>query len=175
MQNKFNPIFIFVTGASGVGKTSLIKEFEKNINTNEISINYFDTIGVPDFTTMIKDFGSCENWQEYATHLWIKKLKNLNSKKIIILEGQFNPEFAIDACKKFNIKDYKFILIHADRKIREKRLIENRNQPELANEDMNNWAEFLKKKVSEVNGEIIDTSNSNLQENLISFESILEK
>lgn len=165
--------FIFITGASGAGKTTLTKRLEKELDSNDWLINYFDTIGVPFVERMIKDFGSCEKWQEWATHSWVEKLAPLSESKNIILEGQFNPQFAIDALKKLNILNCVFICVHSDKTVREKRLIENRNQPELVNEDMNNWAEFLKKKTLEIGGEIIDTSDSDLEGSVNKIKNII--
>ena|SRR3990167_1050918 len=154
---------IFITGASGVGKTTLVKELEKRYASEDLSIFYFDTIGVPSVEKMVEEFGSCEKWQEHATHLWVEKLSKLADKGAIILEGQFNPYFAIDACRKFGIKNYKFVVVHADRSVREKRLIKQRHQPELVNDNMNTWAEFLKREVLVCNGSVIDTSYSDLE------------
>jgi len=107
---------------------------------------------------------------------WIKRLSALKSqKKVVILEGQFNPQFAVDACKKYHISHYILILIHADQKTREHRLISNRNQPDLANADMNQWAEFLNRKIHELKGRVIDTSNSDVQSNLDEIINIIKE
>ncbi|MEK6734475.1 MAG: acetyltransferase, partial [Pseudomonadota bacterium] len=59
---------ILITGASGSGKTSILKELEKILPKEQVSINYFDDIGIPSFEDMIKEYGSCEKWQEAITH-----------------------------------------------------------------------------------------------------------
>lgn len=166
--------FVFITGASGAGKTTLTKKLENELDSNDWIVNYFDSIGVPSVDVMVNEFGSCEKWQEWATHSWIEKLATLSENKNVILEGQFNPKFAIDALEKLNILNYVFICVHSNRAIREKRLIENRNQPELVNEDMDNWAEFLKKKTLEIGGEIIDTSDSDLYKSVNEVKNIIQ-
>lgn len=50
-----------------------------------------------------------------------------------------------------------------------------RKQPELANEIMENWAQFLKRKTQELGGAVIYTSTSDLQENLEELAEIMEK
>ncbi|MEK6733730.1 MAG: acetyltransferase, partial [Pseudomonadota bacterium] len=72
-------------------------------------------------------------------------------KKYIFLEGSFNPEF-------IKLKgSYLLICVHADRSVREQRLL-NRKQPELASQDMENFALSLKQKTLELGGTIIDSS-----------------
>jgi len=161
-----SPLFVFITGASGTGKTFLAKTIEQRLNSNLVSVVYFDQIGVPSLEEMIEKFGSAEKWQESMTYKWVQQLASMKDKKVILLEGQFNPQFAMDACKEYKIQHFLLILLHADKKIREHRLIKQRVQPELANETMENWARFLKRKTQELEGTIIDTSDSNFESHL---------
>ncbi|MEK6733667.1 MAG: AAA family ATPase [Pseudomonadota bacterium] len=142
---------ILITGASGSGKTTILKALEKILPQEQTSTNYFDDIGIPSFEDMIKEYGSCEKWQEAITHKWIEKLSKIKDKKYIFLEGSFNPEF-------INIKNnHLLICIHADRSVREQRLM-NRKQPELASQDMENFANLLKNKTLALGGIVIDSS-----------------
>jgi broad-specificity NMP kinase len=159
------PLFVFVTGASGAGKTHLTNVLEQQLDPHFFHVVYFDTIGVPSVKEMIEQWGSCEQWQEATTHQWIAKLATIE-KPVVILEGQFNPQFVLDACKKQAVEQFLLFVVHADRSVREKRLLENRLQPELINDDMNNWAEFLKVKSLELGGTLIDTTASDIDQNI---------
>lgn len=139
------PLLILITGSSGSGKTTIGKALESCFPQELISIYYFDDIGIPCLEDMIKTYGSGEKWQQQATETWIEKLSRIKDKKIIVLEGSFNPEFAFSKAKEFKI-NFLLICLHANRESREKRLIEKRYQPELANQDMENFAQFLRKK-----------------------------
>jgi len=145
---------ILITGASGSGKTTILKELEKILLKGQVSINYFDDIGVPSFEDMVKEYGSCEKWQETMTHKWLEELSKIKDKKYIFLEGSFNPEFI-----KFK-GSYLLICIHANRSVRKQRLLK-RNQPELANQDMENFAQILKNKTLALGGIVIDSSDKN--------------
>lgn len=146
---------ILITGASGSGKTTVLKELERILPENQVSINYFDDIGIPSFEDMVKEYGSCEKWQEVKTQEWLKKLDQIKNKKYIFLEGSFNPDF-------IKLKDnYLLICIHADRSIREHRLIHDRKQPELVTEDMENFALILKRQTLAMGGIVIDSSKKN--------------
>ena len=143
-------MIILITGASGSGKTTVLKAIEQKLPTNQISVNYFDDIGVPSSEAMIAEYGSCEKWQEAMTHKWMEKLATINDKEYIFLEGSFNPEFA---------KHYSLLIcIHAEKAIREERLIKQRNQPELVTEDMENFAQMLKSNTLKMGGIVIDSS-----------------
>ena len=136
---------ILITGASGIGKTTIAKYLAE-----KYQVFHFDDIGVPNVDEMISKYGSPEKWQEVATKAWIEKLRKLPGNGIIILEGSFNPEFASQY--------HKLICLYIDRSIREKRLIKYRNQPELINQNMENFACLLKEKTTILGGVIIDFS-----------------
>lgn len=159
---KRKPLIIFITGASGSGKTAILKTIEQELQ-DEISANYFDDIGVPSFDDMIARYGSTEKWQESATHAWIERLTIITDKKLVFLEGSFNPEFALSYMQKVGNCLLILICIHADRLVREERLNKYRNQPELATQDMENFALMLKQKTMELGGVVVDTTGIGIQ------------
>lgn len=170
-----DPLFVFITGASGAGKSHLAQALEEKLDPKFVSVEYFDRIGVPKLEDMIKEYGSCEKWQEVMTHKWVQRLSAKQDKNVVILEGQFNPQFAINACKEFGVSHYILILFHANKKTRNHRLIEQRAQPELANETMDCWADFLRRKTQELGGTIIDTSDSNMQSYLNKITDLIKE
>lgn len=133
----FKSLFVFVTGASGTGKTTVLKAMEARLNYNNVSINYFDSIGVPSIEEMIRDYGSGEKWQEIMTSNWVKKLSKITDKKLIFLEGQFNPDFIIKPLKKLNVENYLIICLDVDRDARKHRLT-NLYQVPLVNKQLDN-------------------------------------
>lgn len=175
LKTSHPPFLVFITGASGTGKTFLTKALEQDLDPKFVSVNYFDQVGVPRIEEMIEKWGSAEKWQEITTYNWVQKLASIQDKKLIILEGQFNPQFALDACKEFKIQHFLFILLHADKKIREPRLIKQRVQPELANETMENWALFLMRKTQALGGAIIDTSDSDIESHLNKIADLIKE
>ena len=158
LENMSKPAkIILITGASGSGKTTILKELAQNLSN--ISINHFDDIGVPSFEEMISGYGSCEKWQENATHVWMEKLSKITDKQLVFLEGSFNPEFAISHLK----ENYFLICLCAERSIREERL-KQRGQLELVTQDMEIFAQMLKAKTLELGGVVVDTSKKDLSE-----------
>lgn len=137
-SNKNQTYILFITGASGVGKTTLLKILCSKLPTQSTICLHFDSIGVPSVDDMIREYGSQSEWQRMMTDRWIKKiLTEYYDKNLVILEGQVNLEFIKVACKKYNFKNFSIILIHCDDALRHERLL-NRNQPELISQEMDN-------------------------------------
>ncbi len=156
------PYLVLLIGTSGSGKTTILKAIAKELSTDAVSINYFDDIGVPSFEEMVANYGSPEKWQEVTTHLWIEKLANIADKKLIFLEGSFNPEFAVSHLQKLGMHKYLIICVHAERAVREKRLSQQRNQPELITQDMENFAQVLKAETLVLGGIVLESTDNNL-------------
>lgn len=153
---------ILITGASGVGKTTILDALYEQ-HSNMMNIYHFDDIGIPGHDQMIAEYGSVENWQQIMTHQWIHQLTDKPLTKLTIFEGSFNPRFAYEILESKGIQ-WKLICLHTIRSIREKRLIEERQQPELATPDMDNYAQLLKDETSKLGGVIIDTGDFTIRE-----------
>ena len=171
-QNGGDPLFLFLTGASGAGKTHLAQALQHCLDANKAHVAYFDNIGVPPLEQMISEFGSGEKWQEAKTHEWIQKLAAMREKKLLLLEGQFNPVFARDGLIRAGINNYILVVAHCEDVIRESRLKDLRKQPELVNQEMRNWAKFLHAKTIELGGTALDTGSNSLA---FSIDSLAKK
>lgn len=151
-----NKLF-FITGASGSGKTTTIKNIQED-RTENLDFFFFDSIGVPTPEEMKNKFGSGEEWQRITTHNWVKKIKEETlTEKSALLDGQINPSFIDEACKENNLENYEVILFHCSDEKRSERLIE-RGHPELVNEDMNNWSKYLHEEAVKRGYKIINTT-----------------
>lgn len=160
------PPMLLLTGSSGCGKTHLSRELEKRLDKERTAVFYFDAIGVPSAEDMVSRYGSGEKWQEAMTFEWIRRMSAQRDKVLTILEGQYHPKFATDACRSLGVKNYKIAVVTCDEKVWTERLKGPRDQPELVTPDMRNWANLLREETVRSGGSVIDTSNSDLNENL---------
>ncbi len=156
---------ILIIGASGAGKTTILKNIESK-NIPNTKVYYFDDLGVPTTEEMIRDFGSVENWQKAILNEWVRKINSENAgEEMVLLDGSVRPSFVDDACE--------IVLIDCDDEVREKRLKE-RGHPELVNENMKNWANYLRTECKKDDHLIIDTSNKDLSDSTEELISVLK-
>jgi len=163
----------FVIGASGSGKTAAIKEVER-MNLPDLRFFYFDSIGVPSFDDMVKEFGSGDEWQRAKTKEWVARLKKESANNSVVLDAQTRPSFIDEACRELSIKDYEIILLDCSDEVRRKRL-GNRRQPELADERMMSWARYLKDACQNGVCEIIDNTDQTRTETVSSLANYLRR
>jgi cytidylate kinase len=155
---------IVLTGASGSGKTAIATVIAERY-PDDIAVYRFDSIGVPPVDAMIRDHGSPEAWQRDKTIDWMARLAPIaRAGKPILLEGQMRIAFIAEAAAVANIDDYRLILVDCDDATRAERLTVGRGQPELANEDMMNWAAYLRREAVQHGCEIFDTSRLSLDQ-----------
>jgi dephospho-CoA kinase len=137
------PAILFLTGASGVGKTSVVATLQAGDPASVY--RHFDSIGVPDHDTMVRQYGSGERWQSEMTRRWVAKIMGeYSSRPLVVLEGQARPSFVQAALTEYRVSRSAVVLIDCDDEERERRLLK-RGQPELANESMRSWATFLRR------------------------------
>ncbi len=155
----------FVTGASGSGKTTILKRLGSK-GMEGLKMYYFDSIGVPTPEEMNEKFGSGENWQKATTEYWVQKMKTeaIDARKLL-LDGQMRVSFITDACTKYGVSNFEVILFDCSDEVRRERLT-RRGQSELANSDMMNWAVYLRNEAKHGNHRIIDTTNQSEEETL---------
>ena len=153
------PTIFFLTGASGVGKTTLVNQFcrEKNKNS-KMACFHFDSIGVPSEWEMLAVYGSGSEWQKAMTYHWVQQFKQCLDKDLILIEGQVNLTYIESALRGLGFYRFQIILLHCENNIRHQRLTGERLQPELINSEMDNWSQFLKKQALEKNIVILDTT-----------------
>ena len=160
----------FITGASGVGKTTLLAELKKRYKHKPWQFLHFDSVGVPSLEEMSRTFGSPTGWQEAKTFEWIDKILHEYPNERIYFEGQVNLELIRRAFATHHFDNYKIILLDCNEEEMGKRLSHNRQQPELFTPQMRNWLRFLRNQAEEFGALRLDTSKLSMEEILTILE-----
>lgn len=164
-MSESSPAILFLIGASGVGKTTIVKTIQAYNTDQRLAFFYSDAQGVSSIDEMLEQAGSLERYQELLTHRHVKNITdNYLDTFTVIFEGQARFNFIEDACNRYDVRKYTIILVDCDWKDMCLRLCNERKQPELANKDMQNWALVLRTQAREKNISIIDTSKLMLEE-----------
>ncbi|MFM7426092.1 MAG: hypothetical protein ACKO7W_14055 [Elainella sp.] len=170
------PPICFLSGASGVSKTTLVQALAARYPEPSWAFLNFDSIGVPTLETMIELAGSGERWQTLATETWIAKIvAEYQDRRLVVIEGQTNLDWINAACDKFDIDRYLIVLITCDWPIMQKRLIQARQQPELVTPEINRWAAFLYRQAKQQNWPIVDTSHQALAETVDAVYTLIRR
>lgn len=154
-------MILTITGASGVGKTTILKQLAKNLPKNEkIKIFHFDDVGVPNWGEIEDDY----NWQEETTYKWLDKIIPLSIEENtnILFEGSTDIKYLIQGFEKHQFTNYKILLFDCSPETMESRLTQ-RGQKELYNSDMVNWLNYLRDDATKRNIDIIKTDQISME------------
>lgn len=168
MNGSKGKMIYFITGASGVGKTSLVARLKEKYKSKPWTFLHFDAIGVPSLLEMQKEFGSPDGWQEAKAYEWIDRLIHQYADEKVFLEGQVNLQFIRNGFEKHNFNNYKIILIDCSEEEMGYRLTHKRMQPELFDQNMINWLTFLRNQASGSEALVIDSTH-------LSEDQVLQK
>jgi dephospho-CoA kinase len=157
---------IILTGASGSGKTAIADAIETR-RPGLAEVFRFDRIGVPSPEERAKGWGSGEAWQRAMTLTWIARIAALHgTNRPILFEGQMRLAFVQEGLKSAGITDARLVLVDCDDETRTHRLVALRNQPELANPTMMNWAASLRREAQAGGYDVLNTSDMSLEESV---------
>jgi hypothetical protein len=130
------PAVLVVTGASGVGKTTLVDALDA-ARLRGVGCYHFDALGVPPPEEMTHRFGGGPQWRAWAMQEWAARLaRNDAGVAVAVLDAQVPPTLARAAL----------------------RAAGPRGQPELACADMDCWAAYLRGQADALELPIVDTN-----------------
>ncbi|TFG52840.1 MAG: hypothetical protein E4H37_04860 [Gemmatimonadales bacterium] len=153
------PGLLFVLGASAAGKTTAVQGLAA-CQLAGVRCHHFDSVGVPSATEMRRTHGSVENWQGVTTRRWVERLsEDPEGAEVYVLEGQTRPSFVLPALEAMGVRVAEIVLLDCTPEVRRARLMDSRLQPELATEQMDKWAAYLRGQADALGLQVIDTSD----------------
>jgi hypothetical protein len=153
-----SPALLCITGASGAGKTAVLDALRAKIEARVLPALAFDSLGVPSDDEMQAAWESPRGWQKAMTYHWVYTAKHVyRTHPLVVLEGAFDPQYAIAACTAHRIARFAVVLLHAEPAVRRDRLAK-RGQPELDTDDMTKWASYLYEQTQLLGGVVVDSS-----------------
>lgn len=152
------PAVLVVVGASGAGKTTLVAHLAK-LGLPGVACYHFDTIGVPSEEEILARFGSGWAYQDWGLDQWLTRIvRNEDDVRVAVLDAQVRPSAVREAFKRHGITHGDVALVDCAPGERNARLVGPRNQPELANAQMDGWAAYLRGQADALGVRVIDTT-----------------
>lgn len=159
-----SPAILVLTGASGAGKTTLIQKL------NDLAIPGVEGINCDRVQI---EAGSADK-QADTLRYWISHLSQPETRiELAVLDTQIRPHRALEVLNQAAIEYAQIVLVDCEPVKRNERLHTDRNQPELANPQMDCWAAYLRGQADAMNLSIIDTSNDAIDKSLIELELLV--
>jgi hypothetical protein len=166
---------LVVTGASGAGKTAAVRALDSRALPG-VRCFYFDSIGVPTAEVMERDYGGPERWQASATGEWLTRLGALpDDICLAVLDGQTRPSFVFDAAIRAAPRVVDVVLLDCSSDVRAARLRGPRQQPELADARMDQWAAYLRGQADSLDLLVIDTTALSVGEAADQLEALVRR
>ena len=152
------PALLCITGASGAGKTAAVCALRERIEARVLPTIQFDSLGVPSHDEMHAAWESPRGWQKAMTYHWVYTAKHVyRTHPLVVLEGSFDPQYAIAACTAHRLPRFAVVLLHTEASVRRERLAK-RGQVELDNTEMTTWASYLHEQTQSLGGIVVDAS-----------------
>lgn len=162
------PAILVLTGASGAGKTSLIDML------NGLAIPGVDGINCDRVTIDDAETAEPSDKQAGILRYWITKFREEDTR-VAVLDTQIRPHIAQEVLDNAGVESSQIVLVDCDPAIRNERLRTERQQPELANPQMDCWAAYLRGQADALRLTIIQTGDSTLDESTKILEEIVGK
>jgi dephospho-CoA kinase len=161
---------LILTGASGAGKTTLV------LKLAEAGLGGVECINCDRVQMERPASGDSSDYQSAILQHWLDQLRSRNTKvELAVLDTQIRPHRAIEVLGRAGVVSYEVVLVDCERAIRNKRLLTERQQPELVTAQMDCWAAYLRGQADALGLTIIDTSSQLVEESLEDLMRVVSK
>jgi energy-coupling factor transporter ATP-binding protein EcfA2 len=152
------PAILVVLGASGAGKTTLVRRLAA-LELPGIGCYSFDDIGIS--SQGDSRFTTGEAFQNWALDEWITRLaRNDDRVRVAVLDASVRPSAVRDTLARHGVQRADVVLVDCEYAERNARLRGLRGQPELANAQMDCWAAYLRGQADALGIAVLDTTGA---------------
>jgi energy-coupling factor transporter ATP-binding protein EcfA2 len=173
-QQAAPPAVLVVTGASGAGKTTLVRRLAA-LGLQGVGCYEFDSIGIPTEGEIADRFGDGAGFQVWALGEWLQRLAhNADGVRVAVLDAQVSLRAAWDALAVHGVAMGCVVLVDCEIAERNARLRGPRGQPELANAQMDAWAAYLRGQADALDVPVVDTTGANPNASVAALQVYVE-
>ena len=170
MLVRYPPAILVLTGASGAGKTTLIKGLEA-MQISGIACFNCDVI-YHNLPEEIRKDGLIA--QDAILSHWVSHVLNRRDIEVATLDTQIRPHRAQALLSKWGITTAQIVLVECEQHERTRRLHGPRGQPELDTAQMESWAAYLRGQADALGLESINTSGADRNASVARLLSLAE-
>lgn len=164
------PAVLVLTGASGSGKTALLRAIEALALPGVLCI-HCDSL-YHDLPDEVRADG--ETAQDAILEHWLQHVLAQSGIEVAVLDTQIRPHKAHRMLRRFAIVTHQVVLVECEHHEREARLRGPRAQPELANPQMESWAAYLRGQADALGLATINTSKATLSSSAARLRGMIE-
>lgn len=149
---------IFLIWASWVGKTTILEWVKSKDISHVVCLNADSRYGIPDEEAMVQEAWSVSERRNQSLLKCLEKALSVFPWKTIVLDKSTHIDLIWTTCEKLEIATYQIILVDCEEQEMRRRLLEERQQPELVTDDMFNRQRILREQATQKWITILDTT-----------------
>jgi|SRR5687768_7568115 len=170
MESVNYPVILVLTGASGAGKTTLM------LKLDELRIPGVEGFNCDRVLEEVRRSSDAKDLQANILRHWIAKLcREMTQIRLAVLDMQIAPHRALEVLTEAKISRSQIVFVDCDTAERNRRLCNERGQPELSNPQMDCWAAYLRGQADALYLPIIDTSQNSMTQGLKMLQTLVKE
>lgn len=165
------PAILVLTGASGAGKSTLLRELEA-LRLPGVFCAHCDAV-YDDLPEQIRADGAAA--QDALLAYGVNQALGGCAIDLAVLDTQIRPHKARALLERMGIRVYRIVLVECEPLVRNRRLWDLRERPDLASAQMDNWAAYLAGQADALELPRIDTSAQPLPDSVGQLRVLVEE
>ena len=164
LRTHVKPAVLVLIGASGAGKTTLVRRLTE-LGLDGVRCSHSDDELLPSPEELAARFSDGEAFQAWVLDTWLGRVDcGGEDVRVAVLDTQARPATVQAALARHGFSRGSALLVDCHAGERNARLCGPRGQPELANAQMDDWAEYLRRQADALGVPRLDTTGRELDD-----------